>query len=449
MKSKFGRFGDNYRNNYPILLAKDSYLTTKILEDIHRSMLHSGAYAMLTAVRGDYYLQQPFSTVRKSLRSCVTCKMQNARSVKYNQNSYREFRVNPRKIPFDNIFIDHMGPFITRDTKNNRNKTYVLVITCVWSRAVNLVVCPDMSTQTFLRTFQRHIYERGCPSRVTSDLASQLTNSSRILNETLNTPSVANYLRERGIENFNFDHYAKGHSQLGSLVESAVRLTKKLLRSAVGHPLKLFDFEVLISQAQNIVNKRPISQKEALRDSDPDSPIPITPELLLFGRDLATPDVMRSPSLREITLNSDIEAEFSMLESAREKLTETYEEERRETLLRQATDKPNRYKKYKHAELKIGDIVLVKEPLTKRAKYPRARIIKLNKNDVGEVSSVIIQKGKTREELHRHVSTIIPILSAPSTSSQNIPEAQTSIRPLLPRASKTKALKSNHSLFNH
>ena len=85
---------------------------------------------------------------------------------------------------------------------------------------------------------------------------------------------------------------------MGSLVESCVKISKKVLYSAMGKKiLPHLQFELLVAQSVNIVNKRPVAFKECLQNDCPtnlDVPSPITPELLLRGYDL--------PSVRIITM---------------------------------------------------------------------------------------------------------------------------------------------------
>ena len=93
------------------------------------------------------------------------CKRFNARTVKLNQSSYRDFRANPPKVPFANVFVDHLGPINVK--KNGETaKVWLLCITCTWTRAINLKICSDLTVKGFLRAFQMHSFEYGIPSYV-------------------------------------------------------------------------------------------------------------------------------------------------------------------------------------------------------------------------------------------------------------------------------------------
>lgn len=220
VKSKFGRFSDS---NLPILLPNNSPVTDKLILDVHKLLMHSGVYGVLAQLRKKYFLIHPLSSVRRALRGCVPCKKLNTRSVKLSQNSYRMFRASPKSIPFHSIFLDHMGPFTVK-TGETKKKYYILILTCLWSRAVNMVPCPDLSVPTFLKTFQRHVFDYGLPGNITSDLGTSLVAGANIIKSHLASLPMRNYLAEYGIKNFTFDHYDKGNSELGSLVEVVVKL---------------------------------------------------------------------------------------------------------------------------------------------------------------------------------------------------------------------------------
>ena len=58
----------------------------------------------------------------------------------------------------------------------------------------------------------------------------------------------------------------------------------------------------------------------------------------------------------------------------------------------------------------MNDIVLLKEQHVKRSNIPMGIVIKTIENDIGEVTNVLIKKGKTGETVKRHVESLIPVL---------------------------------------
>ena len=99
-----------------------------------------------------------------------------------------------------------------------------------------------------------------------------------------------------------------------------------------------------------------------------------------------------------------------MLKKVRGRLSDVYHSEFLANLIAQATDKKGRFAQKPHRLLKIGDIVLLKDTFLKPSSYPMAIVRKVNCNSLGEVTSVEVLKGSTREIVSRHVTSLICLL---------------------------------------
>ena len=80
-------------------------------------------------------------------------------------------------------------------------------------------------------------------------------------------------------------------------------------------------------------------------------------------------------------------------------------------LMNQSIDKRDRYKPVTHNSISKGDVVLLVEPQTKRSNYPLGVVKEVTTNSLNEVTSAKVMKGKNRELVFRHASSIIPILT--------------------------------------
>ena len=419
VKSKFSNVFTQERD-FPILLHKDSYLTTLIIRDLHIRMMHSGIYATLKEFRKQFFIKNYFSAVRKVLKECVTCRRHNSNPVKLNQSSYREFRVHPLAIPFRSIFIDYMGPWQVT-LQGSKVKVWLLVITCLWSRAINLKVCISADTKHFLRAMQQHIFEHGLFQRCYSDQGSQITAGSKVIQQFLDDHDTFNYLRNHGIEQLSFNHFCKGNSALGSLVETCVKQTKRLINKTIRtNIVDYFEFEFLITKTVHLINKRPIAFQHFLRDSSGEDIPVLSPEILLRGyelpavnivpayhesRDLEDPDWSVNPGVLAYKNHDKIT-------KIRKKLTELYHSEFLSTLVSQATDKSGRFTPVPHTKLEVGDIVLLPDKHIKAVAYPMGIVKSTETNALGEVTAAIVLKGGTRETVYRHASSLILLLPA-------------------------------------
>ena len=409
----------------PILLHDKSLLTELIIKDLHQRVSHSGIYVVLKELRNRFWVLKGFATVRKILKQCIICKKRNERPIKLNQSCYRDFRSSPPQVPFSSVFIDYIGPINVRVPEGVK-KVWLLIITCLWSRAISLKICLSADTEEFLYSMQMHIYEFGLFQHCMSDLGSQIVTGTRIIADFLDDIHCKEFFEQHGSKSLTFEHYAKGNSSLGSLVEVCVKQTKFLITKSIGKViLKFRDFQLLVCKTQHIVNRRPIAFQTVLRQQDvmEELPTPITPEALLFGRDLMSVNVLpqlQPGALDEVDESSTdlIRSESNKLHQVFMKLNKLYHEEFLVQLLSQAIDKRDRYTPVYHQVLAPGDIVLLVEPLTKQTNYPLGIVKRVTKNELGEVTSAEVLKGRTREVVYRHASSLILLLHASPDSNE-------------------------------
>ena len=425
VKSKFGRFRS--KNYFPILLSKSGYISGKIVCHYHEVLSHSNVYAVMNELRKKFYVCSVFSTVKKCIKNCITCRKQNNRPVKLNQSSYRDFRVNPPTIPFRTLFLDYIGPFWVK-SGNCKMKVYLLCFTCLWSRAINLILCRDLTVTTFMRAFQIHCFSYGVPEKCHSDLGSQIVAGANVISDFISDDSSRGYFLEKGINPLTFVQFPKGCKELGGLVETSVKAVKKLIYSSIGKNILCYDdFDFLVSQTIHLVNKRPIALKEVLRDDSCNVPNPITPEMVIRGYELHSLNLI--PDLQSIPKDSDwsqcdpvgnVIHSYSKLAKVRTALIKYYGDQFLTNLIDQAVGKPGRFKPVLHHEVSVGDIVLVKEENTKSINFPMAIVREVNRNYLGEITDVVLFKGATREIIKRHITTVIPLLSKADVPSDPV-----------------------------
>ena len=433
-----------------------------IILDLHKQLSHAGCYAVLAELRKQFFIPQHFSAVKKYLKTCVHCRRFNSRTLKLNQSHYKNFRSESPQVPFSNVFVDHLGPFSIK--KNGiTEKVWLLCITCTWCRAVNLVIAHDLSMKEFLRTFQLHCYEFGLPQLFVSDLGSQFTAGVNVLKDFLNDPEVHKYFEFNQDKPITFQQYFKGHSQLGSLVEIVVKMVKRLIYGSIrNNILDILDFELLIGYVTHLTNRRPIAFKDEMRCAKIDNvPDPISPDLLLRGYE--TTSINLIPELQTIadkdpnwlipnSTCENLRENYLKLRKVLTDLRNIYSDEFLGTLMSQAVDRKDRYKPVSHKGLEVGDIVLLKEANTKPNHYPLGIIKQTVTNDIGEVTGALVMKGRSREIVKRHSSTIIPMLQVDSKDNGSVsqnsnPEVIVPSRPMR-KAAKTSREKTRILLNN-
>lgn len=443
VKSKLNTLNAKFAIKCPILMSKNCPLTKILVMEQHIKQKHSGIYKLLSVLRKEFYITSGYSAVKRIIKSCILCKKMYGRSIRLNQNSFKDYRINPVEIPFRELALDHIGPFLVKNDNKETVKVYILILTCFWSRAVNLVLCNSVDTESFLRAFQIHVFEWGQPQRILSDEGTSIVASMKIIKEFLNDVEVLNFLKERNVKVLEFSPYPSGASFLGGTVESMVKLVKNTIYSSISkNVLPYNQFYLLVKECNMLINKRPVAFKTTLRnfDEDPSVPSVITPELLLKGYDV--PNLIIAPHLHITDITEEDESTWSpsenrleflnkkyeTLRKVRKRLNELYYNEFLQNLREISTDRKFRYKANKHERIEKGDLVAIKQPFCKPYFFQMGIVVNVEINSLGETVAVYVKKS-TGEKIRRHTSDIIILMkNAIVIEELNVEEKDTQVK---------------------
>jgi hypothetical protein len=409
-------------NACPLLVHKSSAMATSIIQDLHVNLLHAGIYKIMNILRKEFWIPKLYSSVKSVITKCIDCKRLHGRPIQTNQNDYRQYRIDPEHVPFRNMIIDYIGPFSVKNRVGSVVKTYILIFSCFWSRAVNLIVCPNLNIGNFLRAIQLHIFEYGIPSLIVADNGSQIVQGFNLLQPVWNSKEVQNFLILKNIKPLKFEPYPANKSELGGAIESLVKQVKFLINhSCRKNTINDNDFDFLVQEVKMLINKWPIAYKNTLSslgDGDHEFGC-LTPEMVVRGYEI--PSISILPQL-----NADGDPNFSLKDNAetawekvfhafpkiqkiRANLHENYMPEFLGNLELQSINKPGRYKNKKHVHLNVGDLVSIKQNFTKPYQFPLGIVTKVESNDLDEIVTVSIRKSN-REIIRRHVNDVILIL---------------------------------------
>ena len=458
VKSKLGKLESETYTLTPILLSKSCQLTEAVIEDLHLEMKHGQIYKLLAALRKEFYVPKAYSLVKLKTKNCVMCRQLYGRGMTFNINNYPNFRINPSKRPFSTIMIDSIGPYHVQEG-NSTVKNYLLLLTCMFTRGINLIVCRSLSSEEFLHALQLHILEYGIMETVVSDNQPSFVNGMSCLANILGSVEIKNFLKVHNIKKFSFEPYPSGASYLGGAVESLVKQVKNVLYTSIAkNKVTSHQFLFLAAEAKALVNKRIIGFKSSLTNELASSSVPfaLTPELLLKGYEVPSFNILGSDKDDEKWEPPDSSSDalfdyFKQLNDIRNKIQRSYETEFLKSLEWQAVNKPNRYKARNQSHLAIGDLVAIKAKLLKPFYYPRGVVTNIEYNDINEVKAVTVRKANG-ESLRRHPSDIIILMhSAVSletdVNQQNQEDEPWEQKPQ--RMAKTRCILENKNLALH
>ena len=269
----------------PILLDKSHYLTTLIVKDAHRRVLHNDVQETLAEVRSAYWIVRGRQFIHTIIHQCVVCRRIEGQPFKsHPPPSLPEFRVTQSR-PFQFVVVDFAGPlYVKTSDVTLKPKCWLCLFTCCTTRAVHLELVPDLSTTTFMNCFKRFCGRRGIPSKVISDNGKTFKSASRASAQIFDNTEVRTHFAQRVSWIFNLERAP----WWGGFFECLIKSAKRYLKKVVGQSTLTYDELVtLVVEVEAVLNSRPLTYL-----SVDDLSEPVTPSHLMCGyRVLSLPDV--------------------------------------------------------------------------------------------------------------------------------------------------------------
>jgi len=425
-KGRIGNADLPCTTRYPVLLPKEHYLATLIVQDAHNRVMHNGVKETLTEIRSKYWVIRGRQFVRRVLHKCVVCR-------KYEGRSYSlppppqlpEFRVKEMP-PFTYTGVDFAGPlYIETQGLCKKGKVWICLFTCCVVRAVHLEIVPDLTASSFLKCFKRFTARRGIPSKVVSDNGKTFKAAARYVRSLFDHPKLQCYTSNAGIEwSFNLEKAP----WWGGIFERMIKSVKRCLRKTIGRARVTYDELITaITEVEGILNSRPLSYV-----STEDFEEPLTPSHLLIGhRALSLPN----PTLTGRGTTDDLdESQESLSRRAKHlcKVMEHFWKRWRTEYLLQLRES-HRYSKGttsgQNYVPRQGELVLLHDERNLRGFWKLAKIEELLKGSDGRVRGAMIRVPSRSSStiLRRPLSRLYPLeiqcrptaeLDEPSSSSQ-------------------------------
>ena len=271
---------------FPILIPKNSYLTTLIVKATHLIVMHGGVRDILTQIRQNYWIPKGRQLVKQTISKCVVCrKVEGPPFRSVTTPPLPEQRLTGSQ-PFQITGIDYAGPLYIRNTTKEPTKVYICLFTCAAIRAVHLEVVEDQTSVTFLKAFRRFVSRRGVPETLISDNAKTFkAGYEKLKSLTTQILAAANsqqFLTNHGIK-WNF--IAERAPWWGGFYERMIGLVKRRLKKMIRKAsLNLIELQTIITEIEAVLNSRPLT----FTYSDINDGPPLTPSHFLCGYRLLT-----------------------------------------------------------------------------------------------------------------------------------------------------------------
>ena len=261
----------------PIVVDARGQIGRAWLEWLHLSNGHLGVPALMTHAREFHLVFQLRSVARNVCSRCMDCRRRLARPINPPAGKLPSFRTDGNDA-FRYIGVDFFGPlFVARNAKR-----YVLLATCLTSRAVHLEVLWGMTAGDVWTGLRRLFSLRQVPVLIYSDNGTsfvRLSKEIRVLNDALVELSTSGNLPHT----IKWKFSSPFASHQGGVFERLVGLVKAHIPPSMkSHRLSTEELSTAMFEISAIVNSRPIGVL--------DDVTPLTPgHLVSGGRPLSWP----------------------------------------------------------------------------------------------------------------------------------------------------------------
>ena len=376
-------FSLNYK--YPILLPKEAHFSSLYALEMHRLEGHVGPSQTLSATRNKVWIVSGRGVVNKVIKKCWLCKLHSPKMYKTpNFPNLPETRMSFSK-PFTNIGIDMTGNY-TLYNKGQPYKRYVLIVTCLSTRAVHAMICRDNSVGSFVHCFRRHIFRYGAPQSILTDNAKNFQSLNGILEKHSRNNIVKQILKLKGIDwkfTPNYSPWA------GAVYESLVKIVKKILKKTLNTiKMGIDDMITLVSHAEYVANSRPLSYV-----TQNDQYHILTPNMLIFGRPLCQENWLDSNQFQDpdytLISQQDLGNSFKKLRASmcdiERDFNTLYLDSLKERDAKQLEAKNNKKRNVIDRKPTVGDVVLLCDDKGRPTQV--SRIVDIDKKDGSEIRS--------------------------------------------------------------
>ena len=395
----------SFSAKHPVLLDKDHWLTTLIVKDCHKRIMHGGDKATLTELRSKYWIVRGRQLVKRILHQCVMCR-------RFQGKPYQpppapplpEFRVKEAR-PFSFTGVDFAGPMYVSDaTTPTARKVWLCLYTCCVTRAAYLDIVPDMTAQAFIRSLKRFTSRRGFPLKIVSDNAKTFKAASKNLSALMESPEVLRYFSNVKMKwSFNLERAP----WWGGVFERMIGSAKRCLKKTIGGARLTYD-ELLtaVTEVEGILNSRPLSYV-----SSEDIEEPLTPSHLLTGhRILNLPDPLTDggSDFEDEVTREDLTRRMKHLSKV---INDFWRRWRSEYLLElREAHRYLRTPKGSANPIAVGDIVIVHDENQPRGLWKLGKIEELIQGADGNVRGAIVKMPSGGQStLRRSVQHLYPL----------------------------------------
>ena len=273
--------GLTYEKAHPVILHRKSDYARLVVESAHVEHEHPvGIQAMKAAIRNEFAINGMGTLCRQIQSRCSECRKLKATVASQLMAPLPETRIGHKLKPFDNVGLDFAGAFdIKMGRGKARKKVYVLVLTCMVTRAVHLETTGGMDTVHVINAISRFADVRGVPSTLTSDNQTSFRKADKEITEWYKSVDWEKVQQATGLgfrpdsDGITWIFNPPLASHFGGIFEIIVKALKRAMKVVIGRAdLDEEAFRTCVSKIAFMLNNRPIQPAGSIHDQEPLTP---------------------------------------------------------------------------------------------------------------------------------------------------------------------------------
>ena len=163
-----GRFqvSDIFTNSNHQIIISRHHPTAKLIIKHHKQYLHVGRDQTLSSICSRFWIPASCGLICSVIKHCLYCKQEKAAPVTPFMANVLLDRLCFNEKPFTKTGVDYLGPYqikLSKGTRSNQatTKCYIVLFTCLSTRAVHLEIAEDLPTDSFVYSLRRFLARRG------------------------------------------------------------------------------------------------------------------------------------------------------------------------------------------------------------------------------------------------------------------------------------------------
>ena len=402
-----------YDRRHPLLVPKGHAVATMIVSHFHKRTGHQGRHLTHGAIRqGGFHVESGKGLIKKFLSECVVCRRLRAKLATQQMSDLPLDRISSAT-PFSNCAVDVMGPWkIARGkaTRSNPGETkiWVLVVSCMSSRAVHVELLDGLDTSTMKNALFRFIAVRGTVQRIRSDQGTNFVGAQSEDKVDVDVDELQESMKNKGVEWIMNVPYASHMSGAWERKNASLRRVLEGTMALMG-PRKLTrdEFHTFIVESSAIVNGTPLWDVSA----DPSDPMPLSPSMLLTLREV--PPGPPPEDFEEEDLIAYGKKRWRRVQYLSDSFWKRWYDEYLHALTTRS--KWNKIKR----NLSVGDLVMLRDKAGPRNQWPIGRVtsVKMSKDNLVRSLEVAVKKqspnGVSKTYLYQRPISEVVFLMAP------------------------------------